>query len=315
MCEILYDSKGDHMTHLLSVDQFDPKQLRDLFDLTHELKHGMRDVTLSHKQVCTLLFYEPSTRTSSSFASAMLRLGGSVIPIQDVSFSSVSKGETLEDTVRVMSGYSDVIVLRHPEQGAAVRAAKSSLVPIINGGDGVGEHPTQALLDLYTIHDKLGLNRKLRVALVGDLKHGRTVHSLCKLLRQHDVQIDLVYPEGLEMPPHLVHVSDRHHRDLWGCISDVDVIYMTRVQQERMSAQHKHLSHVYDVTLEQMQLAKPNMILMHPLPRRDELPTLLDADPRSVYFEQTVNGMWVRQAIFVSLFGRDPPCWNPVTLT
>jgi aspartate carbamoyltransferase len=204
-------------------------------------------------------------------------------------------------------------VLRHPEAGAALKAAKHSLVPVINGGDGVGEHPTQALLDLFTIHEKLGLDRKLRVALVGDLKHGRTVHSLCKLLRMYDVQIDLVYPEGLEMPAHLVHVSDRHHRDLWGCIQDVDVIYMTRVQQERMTDQMKSRAHAYGISLEQMQLAKPHMILMHPLPRRDELPTLLDADPRSVYFEQTVNGMWVRQAIFVNLFGSWPVCWNPIT--
>jgi aspartate carbamoyltransferase catalytic subunit len=302
------------MTHLISVDQFDQHQLGQLFELTHALKHKLTDVSITHKQVCTLLFYEPSTRTSSSFASAMLRLGGSVIPIQDVSFSSVSKGETLEDTVRVMSGYSDVIVLRHPESGAALKAARSSQVPVINGGDGVGEHPTQALLDLYTIHEKLGLNRKLRVALVGDLKHGRTVHSLCKLLRMYDVQLDLVYPEGLEMPAHLVHVSDRHHRDLWGCIQDVDVIYMTRVQQERMTDQMKSRAHVYGISLEQMQLAKPNMILMHPLPRRDELPTLLDKDVRSVYFEQTVNGMWIRQAIFVNLFGGWPVCWNPIKL-
>jgi aspartate carbamoyltransferase catalytic subunit len=302
-------------SHLISVDQFDRDHLTKLFDLTHALKHKLIDVTLSHKQVCTLLFYEPSTRTSSSFASAMLRLGGSVIPIQDVSFSSVSKGETLADTVRVMSGYSDVIVLRHPESGAALQAARSSLVPIINGGDGVGEHPTQALLDLYTIQDKLGLNRKLRVALVGDLKHGRTVHSLCKLLRMYDVQLDLVYPEGLEMPPHLVNPSDHHHRDLWGCISEVDVIYMTRVQQERMQASERLMQGTYGISLELMQLAKPTMTLMHPLPRRDELPTLLDADPRSIYFEQTVNGMWVRQAIFVNMFGRDAPCWMPITLT
>ena len=299
------------MTHLISVDQFDRNQLSQLFDLTHALKHNHKQVSITHKQVCTLLFYEPSTRTSSSFASAMLRLGGSVIPIQDVSFSSVSKGETLEDTVKVISGYSDVIVLRHPESGAAWKAAKSSLVPVINGGDGVGEHPTQALLDLFTIHEKLGLDRKLRVALVGDLKHGRTVHSLCKLLRMYDVQIDLVYPEGLEMPAHLVHASDRHHKDLWGCISEVDVIYMTRVQQERMPAHMQSRSHAYGITLEQMHLAKPTMILMHPLPRLSELPTLLDADPRSVYFEQTRNGLWIRQAIFVNLFGREPLCWSP----
>lgn len=306
-------SLGEHglmNKHLISVNQFDREGLTRLFDLAHRLEHTQLDVTFSHKCVSTNLFYEPSTRTSSSFASAMYKLGGSVISINDVSFSSVSKGETLEDTIQVMSGYSDVIVLRHSEQGAATRAAKVSSVPIINAGDGVGEHPTQALLDLYTIHKHFDLNKPLHVALVGDLKHGRTVHSLLQLLRLYDVHVHLVSPEGFEMPAHLVQLQDRLHRDLWGCLQEVDVIYMTRVQWERLG-NHKPQNTAYGITLEQMHLAKPSMILMHPLPRLSELPTLLDADPRSVYFEQTRNGLWIRQAIFVNLFGREPLCWSP----
>lgn len=298
--------------HLLSVKQFDRTHISRLFQLAHGLEHAELDVTFSHKCVSTNLFYEPSTRTSSSFASAMYKLGGSVINIQDVSFSSVSKGETLEDTIQVMSGYSDVIVLRHSEQGACARAARVSPVPIINAGDGVGEHPTQALLDLYTIHKRFDLNKPLSVALVGDLKHGRTVHSLLQLLRLYDVQVHLVSPEGFEMPSHLMHASDRLHRDLWGCLQEVDVIYMTRVQWERLG-DHVPRDMTYGIGLEHMQLAKQRMILMHPLPRLRELPTLLDADPRSVYFEQTRNGLWIRQAIFVNLFGRDPLCWAPYT--
>lgn len=300
------------MTHLISVNQFDRSGLTRLFDLAQQLEQNTRHVTFSHKCVSTNLFYEPSTRTSSSFASAMYKLGGSVININDVSFSSVSKGETLEDTIQVMSGYSDVIVLRHSEKGACARAARVSSVPIINAGDGVGEHPTQALLDLYTIHKRFDLSQPLSVALVGDLRHGRTVHSLLQLLRLYDVQVHLVSPAGFEMPAHLVHKTDRLHRDLWGCVQEVDVIYMTRVQWERL-VDEKPQNTDYGIGLEHMQLAKRNMILMHPLPRLSELPTLLDADPRSIYFEQTRNGLWIRQAIFVNLFGREPLCWAPYT--
>ena len=300
---------------LISVDQFDINGLQQLFLLAGSLERAERDITLSHKTVCTNLFYEPSTRTSSSFASAMMRLGGSVIPINDVNFSSVSKGETLEDTVRVISGYSDVIVLRHNQMGAASRAAQVASVPVINAGDGVGEHPTQALLDLYTIQKRFGLNQQLKVALVGDLKHGRTTHSLLKLLRLYDVQVHLVSPEGFEMPSALVRPTDKLHRDLWGCIGEVDVIYLTRVQWERLEHRPQSAaSCVTGIDLELMHLAKPNMILMHPLPRLQELPPVLDKDPRSVYFEQTRNGLWIRQAIFANLFGRDPLFWKPAAL-
>lgn len=300
------------MTHLLSVSQFDTEGISRLFQLAHELETGERSVTLSHQTVCTNLFYEPSTRTSTSFASAMMKLGGNVINITDVNFSSVSKGETLEDTVRVISGYSDVVVLRHPEVGAAMRAASVSPVPIINGGDGVGEHPTQALLDLYTIHKQFGLDRRLKIALVGDLRHGRTVHSLLRLLRMYDVEIHLVAPTGFEMPSNLVKPSDIHHKDLWGCIQHVNVIYMTRVQKERI-ADPQLLNQIgnYKLDLEMMHLARKDMIVMHPLPRVDEIDPLVDADPRAKYFEQSRNGLVIRQAIFLNILSPRQVCWQP----
>lgn len=300
------------MSHLISVDQFDTLCIDNLFGLADKIANSSGDYKIPSTIVATNLFYEPSTRTSSSFYSAMARLGGSVIPINDVSFSSVSKGETLEDTIQVMAQYSDVIVLRHPEKGSALRAAQVSRVPVINGGDGVGEHPTQALLDLYTIYKHKGLINPLQVALVGDLKHGRTVHSLLKLLRMYNVQVNLVNPPGFEMPADLVLAQDQQHKNLWSCIKDVDVIYMTRVQKERIeSTQLLESSSNYAINLELMQQAKPNMILMHPLPRVDELPSYLDQDPRSKYFEQIGNGLLVRQAIFYSLFGDQTVPWHP----
>lgn len=304
---------------LLSVRQFDPPAIHNLFELAQTIERGYSPlVHLGDAQrnlagcVSTNLFYEPSTRTSSSFYSAMVKLGGNVIPINDVSFSSVSKGETLTDTIQVMNAYCDVIVLRHPEVGSAVQAAQVSQVPIINGGDGVGEHPTQALLDLYTIHKNLGLRRHLNVALVGDLKHGRTVHSLLKLLRMYDVQVHLVYPPGFEMPADLVMPQDQHHRDIWGCIQQVDVLYVTRVQKERIAdaALLNQVGH-YKLSLEHMHLARQHMIVMHPLPRVDEIDTLVDKDPRAKYFEQIHNGLIIRQAIFLSMLRYQTVAWHP----
>jgi aspartate carbamoyltransferase len=297
---------------LLSVEQFDTHHIHKLFQLTQSLESNTIRPQLTQGCVSTNLFYEPSTRTSSSFYSAMVKLGGNVIPINDVSFSSVSKGETLEDTIRVMQGYSDVIVLRHPEMGACVRAAAVSQVPIINAGDGVGEHPTQALLDLYTIHKHMSLNKPLHVALVGDLKHGRTVHSLLRLLRMYDVHVHLIAPPGFEMPEYLVQPGDEHHTQLWTCMPHVDVVYMTRVQKERITDTQLLMQiHDYKLTPALMHMAKPDMIVMHPLPRVDEIDHRVDADPRAKYFEQITNGLWIRQAIFVNMFMHEHVCWVP----
>ena len=225
---------------IVSVNQYTTSDLDAIFDAAHDMRQmvGISGSTnaLSGK-VLANLFYEPSTRTSSSFAAAMMRLGGSVISINEVSYSSVSKGETLEDTIKTLECYADVIALRHPEIGAALRASDVASKPIINAGDGTGEHPTQALLDLYTIREELGDIDGLTVTLLGDLKHGRTVHSLAQLLSHYNVNVNYVSPPQLMMPEHLVSLLDSRglsqspFHDLNEVLSETDVLYVTRVQK------------------------------------------------------------------------------------
>jgi aspartate carbamoyltransferase catalytic subunit len=258
------------------------------------------------------LFYEPSTRTSSSFLAAMLRLGGQVIPINNVQYSSVTKGESLPDTIRTLECYADVIVLRHPEVGAAATAAHYAQKPIINAGDGVGEHPTQALLDLFTILNELDRVDGLRIAMVGDLKYGRTVHSLTKLLVNYDIELVLVSPESLKMPEDVLDVvrSNGHRfyitNDVREVISNVDVLYMTRVQKERFTdmAMYDQVKEQYVIDEALMRHAKERMVLMHPLPRINEISYTVDDDPRSAYFRQMRNGMFIRMALLASVLGR-----------
>jgi aspartate carbamoyltransferase len=265
-----------------------------------------------HGHVLANLFYEPSTRTSSSFNAAMVRLGGRVLSINEVVYSSVSKGESLPDTVRTLECYADVIVLRHPEVGAAATAARYAHVPIINAGDGVGEHPTQALLDLFTIQEELGRVDGLKVAMVGDLKYGRTVHSLTRLLTQYHVELVFVSPDMLKLPPEIVAevhgagLAYRETDDIHNIIGDADVLYVTRVQKERFSdlalydAVKEH--YVVDPTL--MARAKEDMIVMHPLPRVGEIAYAVDDDPRAAYFRQMRNGMYIRMALLAAVLGK-----------
>lgn len=307
------------MRHILTVDQFTPQILEMIIQKSeyHRLKMCQRiisNIPPAHGKLLTNLFYEPSTRTSSSFYSAMIKLGGHVIPINDVTFSSVVKGETLEDTIRTLECYSDVIVLRHKEVGAAQRAAAVSSVPIINAGDGVGEHPTQALLDFYTILSERGwansggiskrkpiedfINENLTVTLMGDLKHGRTVKSLAKLLRMYNVKINWVSPEELKIPEEFLYPTDSQHTNLNKVIKDTDVLYVVRTQFERFVNEGFKLDTIsYNVTEKHMAKAKSNMVLMHPLPRTEELPTSLDSDPRSAYFRQMKYGLYIRMAL------------------
>jgi aspartate carbamoyltransferase catalytic subunit len=263
--------------------------------------------------VLSCLFYEPSTRTSASFIAAMERLGGSVIPItQGVQFSSVSKGETLADTIRTLEQYSDVIVLRHPEIGSAQTAADYAEIPIINAGDGPGEHPTQALLDLFTIREELGTVDGLKVAMVGDLRYGRTVHSLTKLLAQYDVSLRFVSPEILRMPMVIMNeiidagLDVRETHDVADVIENADVLYVTRVQKERFTdlAQYEEVRDHYEITPELMEKAKENMIVLHPLPRVGEIHYAIDADPRAAYFRQVKNGMYIRMALLAAVLGK-----------
>ena len=287
---------------VITVDQFARADIDEIFALAARLSVG-RTMPLTGKSIVNL-FYEPSTRTSSSFHAAMSRLGGSVIPINEVNYSSVTKGETLEDTIRTLESYTDALVLRHYDEGATERAVSVASVPIINAGNGAGEHPTQALLDLYTIFKERGRIDGLNVTLMGDLKHGRTVHSLIKLLRMYDVNIRLVSPLELSLPKPYLHKDDTERTNLESVIDDTDILYVTRVQKERF-ADELAIDIFYSVTRSDMDRAKDNLVLMHPLPRVGEIPTELDNDPRSAYFRQVKYGLHVRMALLVAMIGRD----------
>jgi carbamoyl-phosphate synthase/aspartate carbamoyltransferase/dihydroorotase/carbamoyl-phosphate synthase/aspartate carbamoyltransferase len=301
---------------ILSVDQFDKDKLGYIFARAHEMRELVERVghcDLLRGRVASCLFYEPSTRTSSSFISAMERLGGSVVPItQGVQFSSVSKGETLADTIRTLEQYSDVIVLRHPEIGSAKVAADYSSVPVINAGDGAGEHPTQALLDLFTIREELGRIDGLKIAMVGDLRYGRTVHSLTRLLARYNVSLRFVSPEILRLPLTIMNqvidagIDVRETHDVADVIENADVLYVTRVQKERFTdlAQYEEVRDHHEITPELMGRAKEKMIVMHPLPRVGEIHYAVDEDPRAAYFRQVKNGMFIRMALLAAVLGQ-----------
>jgi len=277
--------------HLLSVDDMSEDFIHEIW--TNALNNKDNISTSLSGKILTNLFYEASTRTSSSFYSAMTRTGGSVIPINNVKFSSVTKGETLEDTIIAMSTLSDCIVLRHPDTGSANRAAKVSSVPIINGGDGEGEHPTQTLLDGFTIYSN---NNKsldnLNITFIGDLKNGRTVKGLVKLLsRYKNNNFNFISPENLKLPSELLPSNSIESENIENVIDKTDVLYVTRVQKERGS------DHDYSLSLEKLNLLKRDSIVMHPLPRVNEIPREFDNDKRAKYFEQMRNGLWCRIAL------------------
>jgi aspartate carbamoyltransferase len=258
------------------------------------------------------LFYEPSTRTSSSFTAAMERLGGSVIPINEVKYSSVSKGESLPDTVRTLECYADVIVLRHPEVGSASLAAKYAKKPVINAGDGIGEHPTQALLDSLTIKEELGYIDGLTVTMLGDLKFGRTVHSLARLLSLYKVKLNYVSPNILRMPTEIIEelkvkgIEQSEFNTLDQALPGTDVLYVTRVQKERFTdlSEYDKAAGAYVIDPEIMEQAKDRMIVMHPLPRVSEISMEFDDDPRAAYFRQMEYGLYVRMALLAMVLGK-----------
>ncbi|TMF92123.1 MAG: aspartate carbamoyltransferase [Chloroflexi bacterium] len=296
------------MGHVIESQQFSRTLLEDLFARSEEMKgEPNRFVGRLAGQVMAALFYEPSTRTRLSFEAAMLRLGGTTMGTDNArEFSSASKGETLEDTIRIVSGYADVIVLRHNEEGAARRAAAVSTVPIINAGDGPGQHPTQALLDLYTIRDELGRIDTVRVAMVGDLANGRTVRSLTYLLSKFkEIKFWFVAPPQVAMHDDLKTHLDEHQlpwvetQDLDAVLPEVDVVYMTRIQKERFTDPETYnaVKGVYRIDRRSMALMRKYAILMHPLPRVDEIAPEVDEDPRAAYFRQARNGLHVRMAL------------------
>jgi len=307
---------GFYGQDIISVSQFTRENLEYIFGIAEEMRAIVKRVgstDLLKGTVLACLFYEPSTRTSSSFIAAMSRLGGTVIPItQGVQFSSVSKGESLPDTIRTLESYADVMVIRHPEMGSAQIAADYARKPIINGGDGVGEHPTQALLDLFTIKEELGRVDGLDIGMVGDLRYGRTVHSLARLLCLYDIRFNFVSPEILRLPLDVMNeirkrglpVTETY--DVADIISDVDVLYVTRVQKERFAdlAQYEEVRGLYVITPELMGQAKEKMIVMHPLPRVGEISYGVDSDPRAAYFRQMENGMYIRMALLAAVLGK-----------
>jgi aspartate carbamoyltransferase len=300
---------------ILSVSQFERSDLEYIFGVAKEMRAMVERVgtfDLLKGKILANLFYEPSTRTSSSFTSAMERLGGSVIPINEVRYSSVAKGESLPDTVRTLECYADVIVLRHPEVGASAEAARYARKPIINAGDGIGEHPTQALLDLFTIVEELGRVDGLTVTMLGDLKYGRTVHSLARLLSLYEIQLHYVSPEVLRMPAELVAelksegVPQSEHARLEDVLSVTDVLYVTRVQKERFESleDYERVKGAYVITPETLSDAKQEMIVMHPLPRVGEISMDVDQDPRAAYFRQMEYGLYVRMALLAMVLGK-----------
>lgn len=301
---------------ILSVKQFSHDDLEYVFGVAHEMRGMVERIgtfDLLKGKILANLFYEPSTRTSSSFTAAMERLGGSVIPINEVKYSSVSKGESLPDTVRTLECYADVIVLRHPEVGSAALAAKYARKPVINAGDGVGEHPTQALLDAFTIMEELGRLDGLQVTMLGDLKYGRTVHSLARLLSNFsDIRLNYVSPDILRMPQEVMdevgakNIPQTEFGSLEKVLPETDVLYVTRVQKERFEdeAVYESVKSAFVVDPKIMKAAKQKMIVMHPLPRVGEISVDFDDDPRAAYFRQMEYGLYVRMALLAMVLGK-----------
>lgn len=297
--------------HIVEVSQFTRDDLELVFDRADAMRALPHlDQRLAGRILATI-FYEPSTRTRLSFESAMLRLGGNVISTENArEFSSAIKGESVEDTIRIVEGYADAIVIRHYEQGAAARAASVASVPILNAGDGPGEHPTQALLDLYTIRHELGRIDDLRIALVGDLRFGRAVRSLAMLLtRSTGIELVFVSPPEVQMGDDVrqalttAGIPFVDEPDLASAVAGVDVVYQTRIQKERFASDTEYARNkgIYIVNEETMANLPSSAIVLHPLPRVDEIALTFDADPRAKYFDEARNGVFVRMALLESL--------------
>lgn len=300
------------MRNLINILDFSVEEIDELIAVADDIYEnpGKYQEVCKHKILATL-FYEPSTRTRLSFESAMLSLGGEVLGFSEASSSSASKGESVADTIAIVSGYSDIIAMRHPKEGAPIVAAKHARVPIINAGDGGHYHPTQTLADLLTIHHEKGRFDNLTIGLCGDLKFGRTVHSLIEAMsRYKGVRFVLISPEELKLPSFVKqeYIKDKNipyvqSTSLDDVIGDLDILYMTRVQKERFFNEEDYLrlKDSYILTTEKMKLAREDMIVMHPLPRVNEISVAVDDDPRACYFRQTYYGKLMRMALIMKL--------------
>ncbi len=295
---------------LVSIDDYSKEEWIKILDIAEEFEKQPRQRILKDFVVATL-FFEPSTRTRLSFESAASYLGAKVIGFTDAASSSVQKGETLNDTILTVSNYSDIIVMRHPKDGSARYASEVAQVPIINAGDGANQHPTQTLLDLYSIRKTQGKLDDLDITFVGDLKYGRTVHSLVIALCNFNATFHLVSPEELKLPSYVKrHIKERNltyhqYTDLNDAIDKSDILYMTRVQRERFSdpIEYEKVKNAYILKNSMLENARNNMRIMHPLPRVNEINEDVDDNPKAYYFQQAQNGVYVRQALLTSILG------------
>ncbi|AEH06654.1 Aspartate carbamoyltransferase [Methanothermococcus okinawensis IH1] len=298
------------MKHLISIKDIGKKEILKILDESEKMEELLKSkkvIDILNGKILATLFYEPSTRTRLSFETAMKRLGGNVIGFTDIKNTSVMKGESLADTIRVISGYADIIAIRHPSEGSARLASEYATIPVINAGDGSNQHPTQTLLDLYTIKREIGKIDGIKIAFVGDLKYGRTVHSLCYALSLFDdVEIVFISPEELKIPREIIEdlnkkenikYSEKSNIDLTG----IDVVYMTRIQKERFPDlnEYQKVKGIYKLTREL--IYNKNLIVMHPLPRVDEIDSNVDELPQAKYFKQSFYGVPVRMAILKML--------------
>lgn len=300
------------MRHLLDTTDLSLKEIDDMIELANDIIANKKKYShiCEGKKLATL-FFEPSTRTRLSFEAAMYELGGNVLGFSEASSSSASKGETVEDTVRIVSNYADIIAMRHPLEGAPRVAVNKSLVPIINAGDGGHAHPTQTLADLLTIYREKGKLNDVTIGLCGDLKFGRTVHSLIKAMsRYKNVRFVLIAPDELRVPDYIIKdvlipsgAEYKQVEKLEDVMSELDVLYMTRIQRERFFSEEEYLKHKDAFILNRAKLkdAKENLTIMHPLPRINEISTDVDDDPRAKYFEQALNGKYMRMALIINL--------------
>lgn len=307
------------MRHMLNPLDFSVEEIDQLLSLASDIEHHLSQYAhVCDGKILATLFYEPSTRTRLSFESAMLHLGGSVLGFSSANSSSAAKGESVADTIRTVSCYADIAAMRHPKEGSALVASMASNIPVINAGDGGHQHPTQTLTDLMTIRSLTGRLDNMTIGLCGDLKFGRTVHSLIEaMVRYPNVKFVLIAPDELKVPSYIRddvlkahNVEFKEVNSLDAAMPELDILYMTRVQKERFFNEEDYirLKDSYILNKGKMKLAKDNMFVLHPLPRVNEISTEVDSDPRAAYFKQVQYGMYVRMALIMTLLEVQKPC-------
>lgn len=293
---------------LISITDYTKEEYIKILDLAEKFEKQPVQKIADGKVVATL-FFEPSTRTRLSFESAANKLGARIIGFSEATNSAIAKGESLSDTIRTVANYSDLIVMRHPIEGSARYASEVSKVPVINAGDGANQHPTQCLLDLFTIRQTQGKLDNLHIALVGDLKYGRTVHSLVEAMCKFNATFHLVSPDELKLPRAVKqHIKDHNleyfqYNDMMEVMDKVDILYMTRIQRERFQDQleYERVKNIFVLSNNMLENSKPNLRILHPLPRVNEISTDVDSNPKAYYFEQALNGVYVRQALIATI--------------